>query len=177
MNSTMKLVLGGIGAYLLYQWYQQNYGQVSTASPQTGASGGASTSSTTAQVTGNTPVEQSPTTLVMMQKWADQNGYGGKLLTAWQWGYIYSQVRGTQAPDPTHVFPGYSATNAKLMSLSEWYAGVKNFGVSGLGDIFQIPAYAFSGGRGPRGHVQSSFRVRGQERASGWERARKVVLN
>lgn len=168
MNGTIKLVLGGIGAYFLYQWYQQNYGQVSTTSPQTGASGGASSGAITAQVTGNTPTEQIPTTILMMQQYAQQHNLQ-EPLTGWQWNWIYQQVRGV--PVPTNA---NNPNNAMKYTLQEWWSYAHGHG---LGAIFQIPAYAFSGGRGPRGHTQSSFRVRGQERASGWERARKVVLN
>jgi hypothetical protein len=111
----------GLVGYALYEWL---YGSASTAVPLV-------TSAAASAVTAPAPV-LSATTRSLMTAWANANGYSGKLLTAWQWGYIYTQVRGSVAPDPHIAFPGYSATNPRLMSLDEWFAGVGSHGVSGL---------------------------------------------
>jgi len=115
------ITIAGIGliGYALYEWL---YGSGTAAQV---ASSSATTSSAPAPVI-------TATTASLMTAWANSHGYGNQLLTAWQWGYIYTQVRGSIAPDPTQVWPGYSAQNPRLMTLAEWFSGVASHGVSGL---------------------------------------------
>lgn len=171
MTTGMKLALGGIGAFVLYEWLK-GQGYVFPSFLQSGGSAATGVAPNVNTAAGNAPVEQqavTPTTIALMLQKSGLNT--SVTQTGWQWNYWYAQARGVPIP--------HSADNpndAQQMTIGEWYQYVNAKGVNGLGAIFQIPAYAFSGGRGPRGHLASAVSIRGKEQATGWEKARKVRL-
>ncbi len=173
MNTGLKLVIGGVAAYLIYEWYlaSQNVAAPVAGANQSGGSGAtATTTQSTNQQANNAPAEQ-PRTVSAAQLIAAAGGNAPR--TADSWNYFYGQVSGVH--QSANLF---TPTNrGELISVTTYLARRTAAGLSGLGQIYGVPVYAFADGRGPRGAQMIPQDIRGFTRATGWERARKVNLN
>ncbi len=58
------------------------------------------------------------------------------LMNGDQWNWVYQQIRGQEAPDPTVVWP--SRDRGFRMTIDEWYAGMSAAGLSGVSNFVRV---------------------------------------
>lgn len=117
MKDVMKIVLLLVGAYLVWLYLSRR----ASTQPQPAAQ---------PQAAGTAPPVPSATPALVAAA-AAQAGYAaGSVLTADQWNYFHTQVRGTPAPDPLEVWP--DRDRSYKMTVTEWWTGMSTKGLGGL---------------------------------------------
>lgn len=121
MNDFLKYGLIGGGAWLLWRQF------FAAAEAPAVASTTAATAATTAATVAAAAATTTQGLLMQAAQRAMGAGWNG-LLTAHEWNYYYSQVRGVAGPDPG---PLWADTNRR-MSLDEYWPVMTQAGFSGL---------------------------------------------